>query len=154
MANIVLPKEFSNVLQDIPQPNPYLSKIKMGRMYYLVTVLARTCITEKIVVMNFLDSTKPYAQIKMLNLNGKKETIRTLQISVSQVPIKGQRKNIILLTPYLVLCKDKQDVAEFMKWNQLHKFYGTYALDLMFTPTHLIQEKSEYITALNKLKSL
>lgn len=145
-------------LDNIEQPNPYLSRLKMGQVYYLVIIISDTFLFRKVMLMNFPNSTRQNTTLKLMRVAKEDkgtEYARTfsLDVEVSTVPTKGQRKEAIYISRWVVFCKSKQAALDVIK---SHTFKEITTLKDRFSPLNLNNtiKKNEYIKAIERLKSL
>ena len=142
-------------LDNIEQPNPYLSRLKMGQVYYLAIIISNTFLVRKVMLMNFPDSTRQNATLKLMRVAKEDkgtEYDRTfsLDAEVSTVPTKGQRKEAIYISRLVVFCKSKQAALDVIK---SHTFKAMTTLKDRFSPYNTVTER-EYVKAIERLKSL
>lgn len=140
---------------NLKQPNPYLSRLKMGQVYYLVIIISDTFLVRKVMLMNFPNSTRQNTTLKLMRVAKEDkgtEYDRTfsLDAEVSTVPTKGQRKEAIYISRWVVFCKSKQAALDVIK---SHTFKTMTTLKDRFSPYSTIK-KNEYIKAIERLKSL
>jgi hypothetical protein len=147
--------DFSEFFLSIEQPNPYLSRLKMGQVYYLVIIISNTFLVRKVMLMNFPNSTRQNTTLKLMRVAKEDkgtEYDRTfsLDVEVSIIPTRGQRRDTIYTSRWIVFCKSKQAALDVIK---SHTFKAITTLKDRFSPYNTVVER-EYIKAIEKLKSL
>ena len=136
---------------NLPQPNPYLKRLKMGQIYYYVLITDTRVWMWKAFITNFIDSTKPLVNIKAaLTFDNGNTTTVDFNIQTSQIPHKGQKKDIIYLSDKTVFCTNKQAVLDVIK----HNLYENMTLTRRFSQYASITKELIYKSAINTLKSL
>ena len=147
--------DFSEFFLSIEQPNPYLSRLKMGQVYYEIVLSEYTFLFRKVMLMNFPDSTRPNATLKLMKVakedeGTEKDRTFSLNVEVSMIPTRGQRRDTIYISRWVVFCKSKQAALDVIK---SHTFKTITTLKERFSPYNTIK-KNEYIKAIERLKSL
>ena len=144
--------EFFNSINEfnLPQPNPYLKNLKMGQIYYYVLITDWQIYMWKTLITNFIDSTKPLVNIKAALTFENGNTTVELNIQTSQIPHKGQKKDIIYLSDKIVFCTNKQAVLDVIK----HNLYENMTLTRRFSQYVNITRELKYKSAINTLNSL
>lgn len=142
-------------LDNIEQPNPYLSRLKMGQVYYLVIIISNTFLVRKVMLMNFPNSTRQNTTLKLMRVAKEDEGTEydrtfSLDVEVSIIPTRGQRRDTIYISRWIVFCKSKQAALDVIK---SHTFKTMTTLKDRFSPYNIVTEK-EYVKAIEKLKSL
>ena len=142
-------------LDNIEQPNPYLSRLKMGQVYYLVIIISNTFLVRKVMLMNFPNSTRQNTTLKLMRVAKEDkgtEYDRTfsIDVEVSLIPTRGQRRDTIYISRWIVFCKSKQAALDVIK---SHTFKAMATLKDRFSPYNTVTER-EYVKAIEKLKSL
>ena len=137
---------------NLPQPNPYLKNLKMGQIYYYVLITDWQIYMWKALITNFIDSTKRLVNIKatITLADGIRNTTVDLNIQTSQIPHKGQKKDMIYLTDKAVFCTNKQAVLDVIRYN----LYENMTLTRRFSQYVNITRELKYKSAINTLKSL
>lgn len=146
---------FSEFFLSIEQPNPYLSRLKMGQVYYQIIISEPTFFFRKVMLMNFPDSTRQNATLKLMKVAKEDEGTEqdrtfSINVEVSMIPTRGQRRDTIYLSMNHVFCKSKQAALDVIK---LRTFKAITTLKDRFSPYNTIK-KNEYIKAIERLKSL
>ena len=147
--------DFSEFFLSIEQPNPYISRLRMGQVYYEIILCDYTFLLRKVMVMNFPDSTRPNATLKLMKVAKEDEGTEqdrtfSINIQISTVPTRGQRRDTIYISRWIVFCKSKQAALDVIK---LHTFKEIITLKDRFSPYNTIK-RNEYIKAIERLKSL
>ena len=147
--------DFSEFYLAMRQPNPYISRLRMGQVYYEITLSEYTFLVKKVMVMNFPDSTREYATLKLMKVAKEDEGTEqdrtfSMNIQISTVPTRGQRREAIYISRWVVFCKSKQAALDVIK---SHTFKAITTLKDRFSPYNTIK-RNEYIKAIEKLKSL
>jgi hypothetical protein len=147
--------DFSEFFLSIEQPNPYISRLRMGQVYYEIILCDYTFLLRKVMVMNFPDSTRPNATLKLMKVAKEDEGTEqdrtfSINIQISTVPTRGQRRDTIYISRWIVFCKSKQAALDVIK---SHTFKEIITLKDRFSPYNTIKRK-EYIKAIERLKSL
>ena len=142
-------------LDNIEQPNPYLSRLKMGQVYYLVIIISNTFLVRKVMLMIFPSLTRQNTTLKLMRVAKEDkgtEYDRTfsIDVEVSLIPTRGQRRDTIYISRWIVFCKSKQTAFDVIK---SHTFKTMTTLKDRFSPYNTITER-EYVKAIEKLKSL
>jgi hypothetical protein len=147
--------DFSEFYLAMQQPNPYISRLRMGQVYYEIILSDYTFLLRKVMVMNFPDSTSPNATLKLMRVAKEDEGTEqdrtfSINIQISTVPTRGQRRETIYISRWVVFCKSKQAALDVIK---SHTFKEITTLKDRFSPYNTIKRK-EYIKAIERLKSL
>ena len=142
-------------LDNIEQPNPYLSRLKMGQVYYLVIIISNTFLVRKVMLMNFPNSTRQNTTLKLMRVAKEDEGTEydrtfSLDVEVSIIPTRGQRRDTIYVSRWIVFCKSKQAAFDVIK---SHTFKTITTLKDRFSPYNTVTEKV-YVKAIERLKSL
>jgi hypothetical protein len=142
-------------LDNIEQPNPYLSRLKMGQVYYLTIIISNTFLFRKVMLMNFPNSTRQNTTLKLMRVAKEDEGTEydrtfSLDVEVSIIPTRGQRRDTIYISRWIVFCKSKQAALDVIK---AHTFKTMTTLKDRFSPDNTITER-EYVKAIERLKSL
>jgi hypothetical protein len=140
---------------NLKQPNPYLSRLKMGQVYYLVIIISNTFLVRKVMLMNFPSLTRQNTTLKLMRVAKEDkgtEYDRTfsIDVEVSLIPTRGQRRDTIYISRWIVFCKSKQAALDVIK---SHTFKTMTTLKDRFSPYNTVTER-EYVKAIEKLKSL
>lgn len=147
--------DFSDFYLAMQQPNPYLSRLKMGQVYYEIILSEYTFLLRKVMVMNFPDSTRQNATLKLMEIDRdyrgtEEDRTFSINVEVSMIPTRGQRREAIYISRWVVFCKSKQAALDVIK---SHTFKAITTLKDRFSPYNTIK-KNEYIKAIERLKSL
>ena len=142
-------------LDNIEQPNPYLSRLKMGQVYYLVIIISNTFLVRKVMLMNFPNSTRQNTTLKLMRVAKEDEGTEydrtfSLDVEVSIIPTRGQRRDTIYVSRWIVFCKSKQAAFDVIK---SHTFKTITTLKDRFSPYNTVTEKV-YVKEIERLKSL
>lgn len=147
--------DFSEFYLAMQQPNPYISRLRMGQVYYEIILCDYTFLLRKVMVMNFPDSTRENATLKLMKVAKEDEGTEqdrtfSINIQISTVPTRGQRRETIYISRWIVFCKSKQAALDVIK---SHTFKEITTLKDRFSPYNTIK-RNEYIKAIERLKSL
>ena len=134
-------------------PNPIISRFKMGKVLYLITVFGINFTIKKVMVANFPNANQPIVRLSLVPLDD--EPTISYMVEQNEIPKYGQKKDTILLTNCIAFCTDKQAVLNFIKTKtKRHNFNvntylnagrrGTFELDLV----------REYNKAITLLKTI
>lgn len=127
----------------------------MGQVYYEIILSEYTFHLNKVMVMNFPDSTRPITTLKLMKVAKEDEETEqdrtfSINVQVSMIPTRGQRRDTIYISRWVVFCKSKQAALDVIK---SHTFKAITTLKDRFSPYNTIVER-EYIKAIERLKSL
>lgn len=105
--------------------------------------------------MNFPNSTRQNTTLKLMRVAKEDEGTEydrtfSLDVEVSIIPTRGQRRDTIYISRWIVFCKSKQAAFDVIK---SHTFKTITTLKDRFSPYNTIK-KNEYIKAIERLKSL
>ena len=147
--------DFSEFYLAMQQPNPYISRLRMGQVYYEIILSDYTFLLRKVMVMNFPDSKRQNATLKLMEIDRdyrgtEEDRTFSINIQISTVPTKGQRRETIYISRWIVFCKSKQAALDVIK---SHTFKTITTLKDRFSPYNTIK-RNEYIKAIERLKSL
>ena len=147
--------DFSEFYLGMQQPNPYISRLRMGQVYYEIVLSEYTFLLRKVMVMNFPDSKRQNATLKLMEIDRdyrgtEEDRTFSINIQISTVPTRGQRRETIYISRWVVFCKSKQAALDVIK---SHTFKAIITLKDRFSPYNTIK-KNEYIKAIERLKSL
>ena len=140
---------------DIEIKTQIFHRIKMGQeLYYLRYSRRIEPYIYKVLVTNFPKANGIYGTVNLLELDSREKM--SLMIDLNQIPIKGQTKDIILLSNCIALATDKQSAKKFIKQKIVNYAFHSTSQYLDVLNMNQLQKDALYIyhTVINRLKTL